>query len=98
MFAPFDTSPTVATLPGPITNVGPPQQQLEKRAVESTQHTSLATEDKPDVLYDSTAAVLQLVEGSAENFAQILEASPDQVSADAERTPASAGQVVDLYV
>ncbi len=100
MFAPYDTSPTVAVLPGAVTSIGPPQQQLEKRAVESVERGLLPTEDKPNVLYDSTAAVLQLVEGSAENFAQIIEAAPQQLAGEAGRTPESGGvgETVDVYV
>ena len=94
MYALHDATPVVGTTPLVQAPTGP-AQQIERRAVESTERGSLESQDRDSALYDSTAAVLQLVEGSAQSFAEMLEALPDYIPAG----EADSGQQshVDLY-
>ena len=54
---------------------GPPQGQVEPRAVESTEHAALETHDGREAVYTSSAAVLDLVRHSAESYAEMV--APD---------------------
>lgn len=72
MYALHDAELTVTTLPPPHVAIGP-TDQLERRAVEATERGSLTTEDRHNVMYSSAAAVLLLLKGSAEGFAEMLE-------------------------
>ena len=97
MYPLHDAGLAVSAPPTPHQAIGP-TDQLERRAVEATERGSQETEDYRSTMYNSTSAVLQLVQSSAEGFAEMLEALGE---ADATVTPAGAqpeaGQRVDVY-
>jgi hypothetical protein len=103
MYALHDLGLAVSALPPPSPTVGP-TDQLERRAVEATERGSLQTEERFAALYNSTSAVLQLVESSAKGFSEMLEAAGDGgimvAPAGSEGTESSefaAGRQVDVY-
>ena len=100
MYALHDPGLAVSALPPPSPAIGP-TDQLERRAVEATEQGSLQTEERYGALYSSTAAVLQLVESSAQGFAEILAAAGDgsiMVAPEGtEGTEVAAGRQVDVY-
>lgn len=80
--------------------VRPPPGQLEQRAVESSEGGGLETDERYAALYDSTSAILQLVESSARSFTEML-ASADvaaEEGASEGHTSDDVGSEVDLYV
>lgn len=99
MYALHESGMAVSSLPSPGP-VSPPPGQVEPRAVESTEHGTLETEDRGDVFYSPGTAVLQLVQDSAQGYAEML-ASIDTLEAAA--TPSGAylgdnvGQELDIY-
>jgi hypothetical protein len=98
MYALHDAGLAISALPTPQVTVGA-TDQLERRAVEATERGSLTTNDRHNIMYSSTAAVLQLVENSAENYAEMLaifEASASVAPADVASS-VSAGQNLDVY-
>lgn len=100
MYALQDAGLAISALPPP--QPVSPTGQLEERTVEATEHGSLEDNGRFGALYNTTSAVLQLVESSAERFAELLESRGDA----AETTTAAgsdtgpdleAGQQVDVY-
>ena len=74
---------------------------IEPRAVENTEQAALH-DDSDALSYNSTRAVLQLVERSAEDFAELLSAGQEPSAAAAMTgTPdtalGQAGEMVDQY-
>lgn len=98
MYALHDAVSVVGAAPLVQAPAGP-AQQIERRAVESTEQSSLKSEDRYGGQYDSTAAVLQLVEGSAQSFAQMLESLPADLATSESAESVTSGEQshVDLY-
>jgi len=99
MYALHEAGSAVTGLPPPQPAVRP-TDELEWRAVEATEQGSLATEDRHNIMYSSTAAVLQLLEASARDFAALMEVvNGDDAAAGSTdfNTDADAGQGVDVY-
>lgn len=98
MYALHDAGPAIGAAPLAQTPVGP-AQQVERRAVESTEQGSLESEEHFSALFDSTAAVLQLVEVSAQSFAEMLEATPEDAATTGSSESAADGEQphIDLY-
>ena len=91
-----------------VSPLSPPQlpggatDQLERRAVEATERGSLAAEDRHTVMYSSTAAVLQLLQSSAEGFAKMMEVvgegeTDTVLGGSGTKTGAYLGQRVDTF-
>ena len=83
--------------PGPVS---PPPGQVDRRAVESTEHGTLETEDRHDVVYTSSSAVLQLVRESAESYAEMLasaEALEGQATSSGAYLGDNVGEELDVY-
>ncbi len=99
MYALHDAGMAIHTMPLPEPS-GPPPGQVERRAVEETEHSALEPEDRRDAVYTTGAAVVQLVSDSAEGYAEMLESS-DQMQAGT--TPSGTlfgenlGQDLDVY-
>jgi hypothetical protein len=99
MYALHDASLTATVLPVSQPNIAS-ADQLERRAVESSEHGSLETKEHPNRLYNPAAAVLELVEGSAQRLAEMLEADVSDGAEEAAPglNPGSgAGPEVDVY-
>jgi hypothetical protein len=86
MYALHEAGSAVSTAPPPAAT-GPPPGQVEPRAVESTEHSTLETEDRHDVVYTASSAVLDLVRDSAETYAEMVAA---QEARDGRATPSGA--------
>lgn len=101
MHAVHDAASTTAqALPAVQTELRQQTERIERRAVEASEQGSLETREHPNTLYDSTAAVLQLVEGSARSFAEMLEAMPEEAfspNAPAGGESGEAGGSLDVY-
>ncbi len=98
MYALHEAGSTVTGLPPPQPAVRP-TDELEQRAVEATERGSLTTEDRHNIMYSSTAAVLQLLESSAREFEKLMAVvrGDDAATAPAFDEGAEAGQRVDIY-
>jgi hypothetical protein len=98
MYALHEAGSTVTGLPPPQPTVKL-TDELEQRAVEATERGSLTTEDRHNIMYSSTAAVLQLLETSARDFAALMELvhGDDAATAPGFDEGAEAGQHVDIY-
>ena len=98
MFAPQDPGLAIGAMPPPQAVIGP-TDQLERRAVEATERGSLTTDDRRNVMYSSTAAVLQLLESSAQDYAAMLEVmdSGNEAKSTELQAGASLGQQLDVY-
>jgi hypothetical protein len=99
MYALNEAGSTVTALPPPFAVPGP-TGQLEERTVEATDRGGLDTDDRHNVLYSSTSAVLQLVKSSADDYARVLEfmdVGDKQAAGAAEQPDARPGQTVDVY-
>jgi len=99
MYALHDAGSAVNALPtpGPIS---PPPGQVDRRAVESTEHGTLETEDRHDVICTSSSAVLQLVQDSAKSYAEIVatdEALEGQATASGAYLGSHVGEELDVY-
>jgi len=101
MYAVHDAGSTTAqALPAVQTELRQQTERIEKRAVEASERSALETREHADVLYDSTAAVLQLVEGSARSFAEMLEAMPEEAFDSGAGAPGESGETgrsLDVY-
>lgn len=100
MYALQEAGLTVGAPPAP--QPATPTDRLEPRAVEATERTSLTTEDDPSTMYDPASAILQLVESSAQGFAEMLEELEEGETAtgpaDSETAAgADTGHEVDVY-
>ena len=92
---------------GLATNVLPVSQpntasadQLEQRAVESSERGALTTEERNRRHYDPSWAVPELVERSAQRFARISaqpETEAAEKTASASSSSGGVGSLVDLY-
>lgn len=95
MYALHEAGSAVSTAPPPAAT-GPPPGQVEPRAVESTEHGTLEKEDHHEDVYTSSSAVLDLVRGSAEAYAEIV-ASADAPDEEATSSAAYLGEQVDVH-
>jgi hypothetical protein len=98
MYALQDSGLAVSAMPSPQVTIGP-TDQLERRAVEPTERSTLATEDRQNVMYSSPAAVLQLLEDSAQGYAMMMEVANPAIDGEPSQ-PAAAGDVgreLDVY-
>lgn len=99
MYALHEAGTVVSALPPPNLPQGP-TDRLERRAVEATEQAGLATEDRPNVMYSPTTAVLQLVEGSTQHYAEMLELVESRAAAAASTgsyPPDAVGSELDIY-
>jgi hypothetical protein len=99
MYALHDTGLVVHALPPPQSFN--PTGQPPERTVEAAEHGSLETEDHLGARYDPTTAVLQLVENTAQRFAELLEDADRRTDAGqpggGPPEDVAFGQNVDLY-
>jgi len=100
MYALHDAGQGYEALPSMQPTTGPPGQ-IERRAIEPTERGQLATDEQDQLAYSSTAAVLELLHGSAERFREVAEAlqDPDAEAAagDVVGSAFGTGNNVDLY-
>jgi hypothetical protein len=98
MCALHEPGPAVTGPPAPQPPVRP-TDQLEQRAVEASGRGSLTTDDRHNIMYSSTATVLQLLESSAHDFAPLMEiVNRDEGATTSGRDGGAApGQQVDVY-
>ncbi|MFQ5807910.1 MAG: hypothetical protein ACE5I3_15805 [Phycisphaerae bacterium] len=97
MYALHEAGLAISALPPPQPTFGN-TDQLEPRAVEATEHGSLATENRHAFVFSSTAAVLQLLEGSTRDYAELMAVvSGDGNGQAGFKLDAEAGQEVDVY-
>ena len=99
MYALHEAGSAIYTLPVPEPS-GPSPGQIERRAVEETEHSALEPEDRREAVYTTGAAVVQLVSDSAEGFAEMLESS-DRLQAGSTSSGTlfgeNLGQDLDVY-
>jgi hypothetical protein len=99
MYALHEAGSAVSGLPPPGP-VSPPPGQVDRRAVESTEHGTLETEDRHDVICTPSSAVLQLVRDSAESYAEIVaadEALEGQATSSGAYLGHHVGEELDVY-
>jgi hypothetical protein len=97
MYALYEPGLAISGLPPPQPAPGP-TDQLERRAVEPTERGALTTEDRPNIMYSSTAAVLQLLESSAKGFAELMAVVRGEDGAPTDLKPGvDVGERVDVY-
>jgi len=99
MYALHEAGSAVSALPAPGP-VSPPPGQVDRRAVESTEHGTLETEDRHDAVYTSSSAVLQLVRDSAESYAEMVgsnDALEGQATSSGVYLGDNVGRELDVY-
>jgi hypothetical protein len=92
MYALHEAGLAAGTLSLPATT-GPPPGQVEPRAVESTERSTLEPQDSRGGVYTSSSAVLDLVRDSAETYAEMI-ASHDALGGQATSSGAVLGEAV----
>jgi hypothetical protein len=95
MYALHDAGVATNVLPLPQPNTAS-ADQLERRAVESSERASLTTDNQHQRMYTSAAAVLELVEGSAQRLAEML-AGADEGAPETGPTGVDPGGRIDVY-
>jgi len=95
MYALNDVGQTAGAPPPP--QPATPTEQLEPRAVEASERTSLTTEEERNTGCNSTQAVLELVETSAESYAEMLEGLEEREAGMEAGATAEPGQALDVY-
>ena len=99
MYALHDVGAATSVLPLPQPSMAS-ADQLERRAVESSERGSLTTDEKSQRHYSSSAAVLELVERSAKSLDEILAVADErtgEVSPAGPDAGLDAGGQVDIY-
>ncbi len=99
MYALHDAGMAVSALPPPGA-VDLPPGQVEPRAIESTEHGTLAAPDQRETVYTSGSAVVDLVRGSAKSYADMV-ASAETLEPQATPSGAYLGETIggglDVY-
>lgn len=92
MYALHDAGVATNVLPLPQPNTAS-AEQLERRAVESSERGSLTTDNQHQRMYTSAAAVLELVEGSAQRLAEMLVEAEEERPQTSPAGPETGGQI-----